>query len=126
MTLAAAAPPHPVLAEIEALLVRHAEAVRLGRAHDLQPLAERLRERVAAYSRNPDRTGAAQATVLPRLLRQCQQTQAMLARREQDVDASLRTLCAGAPRSEDMGQRFYGARGALAGTAWRSRGFGQA
>ncbi len=124
MTTAAAA--HPVLAEIESLLASHAEAVRLGRADDLPALATRLRDRVAAFSRSPGRASPALAAALAKLLRQCQQTQTMLARREQNVDASLRTLCVGAARSEDIGQRVYGARGALAGTAWRSRGFGQA
>ncbi|NML43430.1 hypothetical protein HHL11_06675 [Ramlibacter sp. G-1-2-2] len=103
----------PQLAELQALLARHGEAVRDGDGDAVAALAEQLRQRVLALGRSRLPLREADIAQLQSMLRQCVQTQAQLARRQHDTERSLRALTAGTPQA-GAAQRMYGAQGGLA------------
>lgn len=117
--------PHPQLAELQALLARHGEAVRDGDGDAVAALAEQLRQRVLALGRARVPLREADVHLLQSMLRQCVQTQAQLARRQHEAERALRALTAGTPQA-GAAQRMYGARGALAAGGLQRNAYFQA
>lgn len=111
-------PADPRLATLRHWLERHGDAVRDGDTDAVTACAAEVQRQVAALGRKPP-TGADLPLLKP-LLQECVRNQALLARRQQDVERSLAALRAGAPQAS-LPQPVYGAHGGFAG-----RGFGRA
>lgn len=111
--------PDARLAALRQWLQRHADAARDGDADMLAACAAEVRREVTALGRAPVSTP--DIPLLQALLQQCIRTQAILARRQQDVERSLAALRASAPQGA-LPLALYGAHGALAGGG----GFGRA
>jgi hypothetical protein len=114
------------LVELERLLDRQVDAIRQGDADALPALAEQLRQRLGQLAAGRTLAPGCRPA-LASLMQRAGASQAMLARRQRDVERSLKALTAGMPGLQDMqALRVYGASGLLAATPWRSRGFERA
>ncbi len=111
---------------LEHLLGRQADTIRRGDADALPALAEQLKQQLgvlAREARGRHLPPAWRLRLLP-LIERAQASQALLARRQHDVERSLDALAAALPRLQELRtRRVYGASGTLAAPAWRGRGF---
>ncbi len=110
-------PADPRLATFRQWLEKHGDAVRDGDTDAVTACAAEVQRQAAALGRRPP--AGADLPLLKSLLQECMRNQALLARRQQDVERSLDALRASAPDAA-LPQPVYGAHGTFAG-----RGFGR-